>query len=383
MDPEEEQQNEMEALEAIFADDFKVVSSEVPRQFELLLQPNADGTDNHVALRLIVELPPNYPEVEANVRLRNEKGLRESDMTELQSILTERNAALVGEVSIFSLSESLREYLVEHNQPVLSMHQQMEARMAASGPVLSSEEEEAKRKREELEAAIEAKKMEPSPLGIEPGTLLTAESFAKWRALFDAEQAAIRAAKEATRPRETRLTGKQLFLQNLAKELQEDEADKMEEEPASAAAAAAKRPDGSVFFFNKDLYTDEDLLDDEDLDVESDEDDEDAEIDDEEKAAMFDTTTEVQKQLASSSISSSSSSSSSSAQPASSSSSIPAKKPSPSALSPSSSSSSSAKPTAASSSSSPSSSKPPPKQQPPQKGGGGQKGGKQGGGKKK
>ena len=279
-----------------------VTSSEVPRSFELVLTPNADGENNHVSCRLFVEFPATYPEVCAMVRVRNEKGLLERHMEELSVIISARVFQAKGEVAVYLVAEAVKEFLVEHNQPVLSMHEQMEARSSAK----VSEEEEYLAKRRALEARIEEKKKQPSPLGIEPGTLLTPESFARWRALFDAEQKLIREAKEAAKPRMERLTGKQLFQQNLARDLGEDEADKLDEEPP---------PEKNVFCFNEGLFTGEEDIDAGEDGEEQDhgeDDEDDDQDDDDEVASMFDTTTNAEKQLKAASISASSSSSSSS-----------------------------------------------------------------------
>lgn len=293
MDYDEEQANELEALEAIYAQDFYVVSADAPRSFELVVVPNADGVDNHVSLRLLVDFPATYPAVPANVRMRSEKGLVERQMQALQSILEQASAASVGEVSIYTIAEALREYLLQHNKPELSMHAQMEAREKAK----DTEEEERIAKRKALEDRIEAKKLEPSPLGIEPGTLVTPESFARWRALFDAEQRAIREAKDALKPKTGKLTGKQLFLQNLAKELDDSEAEKLVE---SVSEAPQQKP--QAFFFDASLYEDEPVEGEQYDELE----DDDASGDDEqseETKSMFDTDTTASVAMASASIS--------------------------------------------------------------------------------
>ena len=47
MSRDEDQRNEMEAMEAIYGQDYSVVSSEPPRQYQLILMPHQDGTANH------------------------------------------------------------------------------------------------------------------------------------------------------------------------------------------------------------------------------------------------------------------------------------------------------------------------------------------------
>ena len=135
-----------------------MTSADVPRTFELVLVPNADGSNNHVAARLMVSLPAKYPEEEASIRIRNEKGLNERQMEALNDALASKMAECAGEVVVYNVAECVREYLCENNRPVLSMHEQMQARSNAK----SSEEEEAIAKRKALEERIEAKKKEPS-----------------------------------------------------------------------------------------------------------------------------------------------------------------------------------------------------------------------------
>jgi hypothetical protein len=294
MEHDEEQRHELEALDAIFASDFHLTSADPPRAFELVVVPNAGGEDNHVSLRMFVTYPPTYPSVPAAINLRNEKGLIARQIEELKAILEERAAAALGEVSIYTIAEGLKEYLLDNNKAELSMYDQMAQRVAAK----DTEEEERLAKRKALEERIEARRSEPSPLGIEPGTLLTPESFQHWRELFDAEQKAIREARDALKPQQTKLTGKQLFQQNLAKELDESEAETLPEESAPPAAAAA---DEAPLFFDRSLYAEED--DGEGSGSDSDGDDE--------VAGMFDT--DMPTAIAPSSRGASSSSSSSAA----------------------------------------------------------------------
>jgi len=53
---------ELEALEAIFMDDFKLLDGADPPGFELTLVPEAGGDENHVSVVLHVRFPPAYPE---------------------------------------------------------------------------------------------------------------------------------------------------------------------------------------------------------------------------------------------------------------------------------------------------------------------------------
>jgi len=84
-----------------------------------------------------------------------------------------------------------------------------------------------------------------SPIGIEPGTLVTIESFNRWAKLFEEEQAKFKPAEKKL----SQKTGKQIFLENDKLGL-DDESDD------------GKTEDEKVFYFNEQLYADDD---DEDL----------------------------------------------------------------------------------------------------------------------
>ena len=66
MDADEEQNLEIEALDAIFGNDFVLVNTESPRVFTLRLLPFTGGNeenDNHVAVSMICNIPGQYPYV--------------------------------------------------------------------------------------------------------------------------------------------------------------------------------------------------------------------------------------------------------------------------------------------------------------------------------
>ena len=47
MSRDEDQRNEMEAMEAIYGQDYSVVRTESPREYHLTLTPHQDGTTNY------------------------------------------------------------------------------------------------------------------------------------------------------------------------------------------------------------------------------------------------------------------------------------------------------------------------------------------------
>jgi hypothetical protein len=123
----EEQEMEAEALEAIFASNFKRTTK---NEWTIDLYPNiADGEVNHVGCQLIVVLPSDYPTALPRLNVRVLQGLAQDEHCQLLQALADEEAQVnEGLPSIFAVCERLREWLVENNVKGLddqSMHAQM------------------------------------------------------------------------------------------------------------------------------------------------------------------------------------------------------------------------------------------------------------------
>lgn len=130
-DHAEEQEMEAEALQAIFDTHFSILG---PQKWQIQIYPEmtADPDElnelNHVAIKLIAELPADYPEALPKLDCKITKGLVEDHRQELLTLAQEEAAANEGVPSIFAIAERLREWLAENNQKGLddlSMHAQM------------------------------------------------------------------------------------------------------------------------------------------------------------------------------------------------------------------------------------------------------------------
>lgn len=67
----DEQQEEIEALQSIFMDDFELVE-ERPYKFEITINSNMEGAEkNHLKLKVIFDLPDNYPSTGPVFRIKN------------------------------------------------------------------------------------------------------------------------------------------------------------------------------------------------------------------------------------------------------------------------------------------------------------------------
>ena len=60
----------MEALECIYPEEL-VIESTKPYKFEVQINSNADAADNYLKVKLIVEMPPDYPQNIPFMRLKN------------------------------------------------------------------------------------------------------------------------------------------------------------------------------------------------------------------------------------------------------------------------------------------------------------------------
>jgi RWD domain len=129
-DHAEEQEMEAEALTAIFDQHFNIVNK---ASWTLDIYPETGDPSeldqlNHVACRLHVQLPSDYPETLPELTVKVIKGLADEHRDLLQDIANQEAEANMGGPSIFAIGEKLREWLSEHNQKGLddiSMHAQM------------------------------------------------------------------------------------------------------------------------------------------------------------------------------------------------------------------------------------------------------------------
>ncbi|KAE9014577.1 hypothetical protein PF011_g7984 [Phytophthora fragariae] len=208
-DYKEEQAMEVEALEAIYMDDFTQLSDE-PLTYQVHVVPNQDGENNFVALLLKAEIPETYPDVEPKIEVIVKKGLADSQVKEIKQLLAQQVEENMGMAMMYTLSEAVREYLVENNREGNdgSEHQEMLRRM------------ELKKKKEDK---VEADKLEKANAEAEDerrefhGTPVTVETFAAWKEKFDAE---MRGAQKTSLKDEAtaKLTGHQLWNKGLVTE---------------------------------------------------------------------------------------------------------------------------------------------------------------------
>lgn len=192
-DTTEDQEQELEALEAIYPNEITVICKEPgDLRFTILLTcddvktSDSDDEDDKNTFSVLIEflLPENYPHEVPSILVLESNNLMPADEEELLQLLNHEAHESRGTVMIFTLvtiaSEWLRRRTEEDAQRKLDAED---------------------RRRQEIEEA-ENKKFE--------GTRVTVESFMKWKLQFDEEMTQLKKKKLAME-KSGKLTGRELF----------------------------------------------------------------------------------------------------------------------------------------------------------------------------
>ncbi|ONK69986.1 uncharacterized protein A4U43_C05F29020 [Asparagus officinalis] len=193
-DHAQEQEMEIEALQAILMDDIEEIESSDSglgtknRCFQITLSPQDDDVDEAnytpVQLALIFSHTEKYPDEPPLLNVKSIRGIKPDDLQVLKENLEQEASDNLGMAMIYTLVTSAQEWLSEKY----------------------GHEEEA-----ELEETDTAKE----DIIIPHGEAVTVESFLAWRERFEAELALERAKlmpeSALSAPKEKKLTGRQWF----------------------------------------------------------------------------------------------------------------------------------------------------------------------------
>jgi len=193
-DYEQEQDMEVEALQAILMDDIKEIDpsesgiATTARCFQILLSPQDDDFDESayvpVQLALIFAHTEKYPDEPPLLNVKSVRGIKPHDLASLKEKLEQEAKENLGMAMVYTLVSSAKEWLSE-----------------IYGQNGGDEEPE------ETEAEEE--------VIIPHGEAVTVESFLAWRDRFEAELALQRAKlmpdSALTSSKEKKLTGRQYF----------------------------------------------------------------------------------------------------------------------------------------------------------------------------
>lgn len=198
MDHEEDQLMELEALEAIFAEDYELQSSSPERVVRLRLQPvpgDEGDEESLVVIDATFRLPAAYPDVAPAMTVEPVRGLTAKHCAPLLELASASAEVSLGMPLIFSVAEALKEWLVENNKDHTdnSMHAQMLAKQEAQEKEKTREEEEAAAKEAGSDAhddgdgngnpSVDPEEAAAARRRLE-GTPVTMESFKKWEDAF-------------------------------------------------------------------------------------------------------------------------------------------------------------------------------------------------------
>jgi hypothetical protein len=238
----EQQQDELEALQAIFVDELQVRS---PTSLALSLFPEEEES-SHVGVLLEVEFPPEYPDSTGPViSIKSLKGLGPTQVEQVLGVAVKEAEENVGSPVVFVVANAVKEWLLGHNVKQLSTHEEAVQRKLKAKGLLSDVVPEVK-------SAVGPKSVEEEEEEkVKHGTLFSLKSFDEWKAKFEAElfvQEEKEMQEQIDSEKLKRLTGKKFF----------------ELRAAAILGRHLDKDEKEVYWFDAEAYEDEDLPEDDD-----------------------------------------------------------------------------------------------------------------------
>lgn len=182
----EEQRNELEALESIYADSFTALSTS-PTSFSITVSSEAGEEEENVQVTLKFTYVESYPDGAPLYEIVSDENLEDRDASVVLALLAEQAQENLGMVMIFTLVSAVQDKLNEIVDQI------------------KNRRDEAKIQKEKEAEELEKERFH--------GTPVTIENFLNWKAKFDADSEEMRRKrqKEEEQAGKSKLTGKQLF----------------------------------------------------------------------------------------------------------------------------------------------------------------------------
>ncbi|KAK3867708.1 hypothetical protein Pcinc_026855 [Petrolisthes cinctipes] len=197
-DYKEEQNNEIEALESIYPEEFEILETEPYHKFRIRVKTEGgedeeEGTPASAEISLTFQYTSNYPDQPPALEVTAVDNVEDEELDELRQRLDEevrqRSVELVtenlGMVMVFTVVTSALEWLAGHMEQLARSAQEQQQQQ-------QKEREEAERKKFE-------------------GTRVTVETFMAWKAKFDQEVSTVRLDQDRSEEKNRKLSGRQLF----------------------------------------------------------------------------------------------------------------------------------------------------------------------------
>ena len=252
MDNREEQENEVEALECIFVDEFELLFND-PFKYEITLHTDRDDEDlDFIKVKLVIEYPLDYPLVVPKFQIKNLSlgKLTPNQMYDCENLFRDTAEEMKGEPMMFDITERIKEYLQGVNDTFVEIKEQ--------------EDEEARKREEEVKETFKGM-IADTKINYKP---VTAVSFVEWDEKFQAEMLEKKMAEQQkeTAPEkkkrlemDARLTGKQFFVQ---KNMVTDDHETFDEDEFDInALREQKREEEEKMCYDEELFDDEDVDD--------------------------------------------------------------------------------------------------------------------------
>ncbi|KAG0000001.1 hypothetical protein BGZ65_004723, partial [Modicella reniformis] len=160
------QENELEALRAIYMEDYQPITipsawKTVPTtpEFRLHLLPQEEELKRYVSVDLRVKFTKTYPRTIPDLKIENPRGLSPAQVQELTKLVLTQAKTLVGQEMMYELASFVQEYITLNNASLFikhtSFHEQMLQRVEQTTKDEKERAIEAMNKQQELE--MEAK----------------------------------------------------------------------------------------------------------------------------------------------------------------------------------------------------------------------------------
>ncbi|KAF9926747.1 hypothetical protein FBU30_003741 [Linnemannia zychae] len=160
------QQNELEALRAIYMEDYQPITipsawKMIPStpEFRLHLLPQEEELKRYVSVDLRVKFTKSYPKTIPDLKIENPRGLSVAQVQELSKQVPAQAKTLIGQEMMYELASFVQEFITQNNSSMFikhtSFHEQMLQRVEQTTKVEQERAIEALTKQQELE--LEAK----------------------------------------------------------------------------------------------------------------------------------------------------------------------------------------------------------------------------------
>ncbi|KAK4309770.1 hypothetical protein Pmani_018617 [Petrolisthes manimaculis] len=187
-DYKEEQNNEIEALESIYPEEFEILETDPYHKFRIRVKTEGgedEGEPASAEISLTFQYTSNYPDQPPALEVTAVDNVEDDELDELRQRLDEEVTENLGMVMVFTVVTSALEWLAGHMEQLATAAQEQQQ-------LQLKEKEEAERKKFE-------------------GTRVTVETFMAWKAKFDQEMSSVRTEQDRSAEKNQKLSGRQLF----------------------------------------------------------------------------------------------------------------------------------------------------------------------------